>query len=84
MSNVPRFHIDTSDQQIYMWDEVGIEFEDVEAAMDAAVEGLSDMARDVLPGGEHRTLLAVVRDDQGNTLCQATMSFGVVWMPRRS
>ena len=81
MSLVPRFFIDTSDQARFIRDEDGIEFEDVEAAMNAAADGLSDMARDALPGGESRTFIAIVRDEQGRTLVQTTMSFGVVWMP---
>ena len=78
---MPRFFIDSSDQERFVRDEDGLEFEDVEAAMNAAADGLSDMARDALPGGESRTFIAIVRDEQGRTLVQTTMSFGVVWMP---
>ncbi len=81
MSLVPRFFIDTSDQERFVRDEDGLEFEDVEAAMNAAVHGLSDMANDAMPGGESRTFMATVRDAQGKTRVQTTMSFGVVWMP---
>ncbi len=80
-SLVPRFFIDTSDQERFVRDEDGLEFEDVEAAMNAAADCLSYMARDALPGGESRTFIAIVRDEQGRTLVQTTMSFGVVWMP---
>ncbi len=78
---VPRFFIDTSDQARFVRDEEGLQFDDVEAAMNAAAGGLSEMAYDVLPGGESRTFLAIVRDAQGRTLVQTSMSFGVVWMP---
>ncbi len=81
MSLVPRFFIDTSDQQRFVRDEEGLVFGDVEAAMNAAAGGLADMAADALPGGESRTFIAIVRDEQGRTLVQTTMSFGVVWMP---
>ena len=81
MPFVPRFFIDTSDQDRFVRDEDGLEFEDVEAAMNAAAQGLSDMAHDALPGGENRTFIAVVRDGQGKTLVQTTMTFGVIWMP---
>ena len=80
---MPRFYIDTSDQQRYVRDEDGIEFEDVEAATRAAAEGLADMTRDIVLGVENRTLIAIVRDEIGGTWCQATMSFGVTWMPSR-
>ncbi len=81
MSLVPRFFIDTSDQERFVRDEDGLKFDDAEAAMNAAADGLADMACDALPGGENRTFIAIVRDEHGRTLVQATMSFGVVWMP---
>ncbi len=77
---MPRFYIDTSDQERFLRDEEGFEFMDVEAAKNAAVDALPDMARDELPDGDNRTFIAVVRDDQGQILLQATMSFGVTWM----
>ncbi len=77
---VPRFFIDTSDQQHFVRDKVGYELPDVDAARDAAIEALPDMARDVLPDGDARTFLAVVRDEQNRTLLQASLSLGVVWM----
>ena len=80
-SLVPRFFIDTSDQARFIRDEDGIELQDVEAAMNAAADGLCDMARDALPGGESRTFIAIVRNEHGRTLVQTSMSFGVVWMP---
>ena len=72
---MPRFYIDTSDQEHFVRDEDGYEFPDVEAAKNAAVDALPDMARDELPDGEGRTFIAVVRDEQGRTLVQATMTF---------
>ena len=38
------------------------------------------MARDELPDGDSRTFIAIVRDEDGRTLVQATMSFSVTWM----
>ena len=80
---MPRFYIDTSDQQYFMRDLEGHDFEDIEAAKNAAVDALPDMARDDLPDGDSRTFIAVVRDETGRTLVQATMSFGVTWMMER-
>ena len=77
---MPRFYIDTSDQSRFVHDMEGFEFEDIEAAKNAAVDALPDMARDELPDGDSRTFIAVVRDAQGRTLLQATMSFGITWM----
>ncbi len=80
---MPRFFIDTSDQDSFFRDDEGLEFDDVEAAKDAAVASLPDMARDILPDGDSRTFLAIVRDADGRTLLQAVMSFGVLWMAGR-
>ena len=80
---MPRFYIDTSDQEHFIRDQEGYEFEDVEAAKTAAVDALPDMARDELPDGDSRTFIAIVRDEQGKTLVQATMSFAVTWMTDR-
>ena len=77
---MPRFFVDTSDQQHFVRDITGHEFEDVDAARSAASAVLPDMARDVLPDGDARTFLAIVRDDQHRTLLQASLSLSVVWL----
>ena len=50
----PRFFIDTSDEAHFVRDDEGIEFDDLEAALTAAAEGLPDMACDRRPNGEAR------------------------------
>ena len=77
---MPRFFIDTSDQHVFIRDDVGMEYEDIEAAKTAAVDALPDMARQELPDGDARAFLAVVRDEHGRTLIQATMNFSVAWL----
>ncbi len=77
---MPHFYIDTSDQERFNRDQEGYQFESVEAAKNAAVDALPDMARDELPDGDSRTFTAIVRDARGQTLVQATMSFAVTWM----
>ena len=76
---MPRFYIDTSDQEHFVRDEEGFEFDTVVAANNAAVEALPDMAQDKLKGNS-RTFSAVVRDESGRILVLATMSFGITWM----
>ena len=80
---MPRFYIDTSDQERFVRDRDGLEFADLESAKTAAVAALPDMARDELPDGDSRTFTAVVRDTEGVTLVQASMSFGITWMTDR-
>ena len=77
---MPRFFIDTSDQDRFVRDETGYEFDDVEAAKAAAVDALPDMARDELPDGDARTFLAIVRGSNGAPLLQASLTLHVTSM----
>lgn len=74
---MPRFFIDTSDQDLFVHDDVGQDFPDLEAAKEEAVATLPDMARDKLPDGDSRVFLAVVRGEDGRTLIQASLSLQV-------
>lgn len=74
---MPLFFIDTSDEDRFVRDETGHDFEDVEAAKAAAVDALPDMARDTLPDGDARTFLAVVRGADGGALLQASLTLHV-------
>lgn len=71
------FFIDTSDQDHFVRDDTGHDFEDVEEAKAAAVDALPDMARDVLPDGDARTFLAIVRGGDGSPLLQASLSLNI-------
>lgn len=71
---MPRYFIDTSDEEIFCRDEEGWEFDDFEAAKDAAVAVLPDMARDKLPGNDARTFMAIVRDENARALVQVSLS----------
>ena len=74
---MPRFYIDTSDQDCFIRDDSGHDFDDVEAAKAAAVDALPDMARDTLPDGDSRTFLAIVRGSAGEALLQASLTLQV-------
>ena len=74
---MPRFFIDTSDEAHFVRDCEGIEFEDLDAAVTAASEGLPDMARDTRPNGEARQYLCVVRDDCDRVVAHASLTFSV-------
>lgn len=75
---MPRFFIDTSDQALFVRHEEGRELSDVEAAKAVAVSVLPDMAREVLPDGDARTFLAIVRDESGGMVLQAALNLHVV------
>lgn len=78
---MPRFFIDTSDQQEFVRDDVGAEYADLEAARAAATTVLPDMARNELPDGDTRTLLAIVRREDGRIALQASLTFQVTYDP---
>ena len=80
---MPRFYVDTSDQIRFVKDEDGLEFDDIEAAMNGAADALSDMAHDTSLWGGSRSFIEVIRDEHGRTLAQATMSFGITLLPDR-
>jgi len=74
---MPRYFIDTSDQDVFCRDEEGKEYANLDDARAEAVQVLPDMARDVLPDGDAQIILAIVRDDEGRSVLQAALSFHV-------
>ncbi len=75
---MPRFYIDTSDENVFHRDEQGLVLPDVQAAKEAAVDALPDMARDVLPDGDHRMFFSIVRGEDGSPILQASLALNVV------
>jgi len=72
---MPRFFVDTSDQEFFVRDEEGLECENLEGARNAAIAVLPDMAREGLPTNNSRTFSAIVRGEDGRTLFQASLHF---------
>lgn len=70
---MPRFFIDTSDEELFVRDEEGREYLDLEAAKSEAVSALPDMAREKLPDGDARSFLAIVRGEDGRMILQASL-----------
>ena len=77
---MPRFYIDTSDQQRFIRDEQGYDYATLEEAKEAAINALPEMARDALPDDRANAFLVLVRDEQGRNVLQATLSLAVVWL----
>jgi hypothetical protein len=78
---MPRFFIDTSDQNVFCRDEDGTNYPDLDAAKAAAVSALPDMARDSLPDGDAHTFTAVVRDEHDRPMVQASLILCVDTIP---
>ena len=74
---MPRYFIDTSDQNIFCRDNDGGEYDSLDAAKAMAIRTLPDMAHDELPDGDARTFLAIVRDADGRPVLQAGLSLHV-------
>ncbi|WP_375465187.1 DUF6894 family protein [uncultured Methylobacterium sp.] len=76
---MPRYFIDTDDGDTHVHDDEGRVLPDDAAARLAAQAALPDMARDKLPGGDARNLVAMVRNETGDLLYTVTMALVGAW-----
>lgn len=60
---MPRYYFDTSDNEKFVSDDVGVEIASFKDVKHEASRAIVDLAKDVLPGSEVRTLAIQVRDD---------------------
>lgn len=80
---MPRYFIDTDDNDSFVEDDEGQDLPDVEAARELAQAALPDMARDKIPDGDCRTFCASVRDEAGTVIYKATLSLHGEWKTDR-
>lgn len=71
------YFFDTRDNDDFIDDDVGLDFPDLEVVKVEAAKGLSELARDVVPGSLKRELAVEVRDELGPVL-RARMIFEAV------
>lgn len=76
-ARVPRYFFDTRDNDTFVEDDEGLEFDSLEAAKIQAAKCLADLARDVLPGSLKRMLAVEVRDERQPVL-RAMLTFEAV------
>lgn len=76
---MPRFFIDTDDDDTLVEDEDGLDLPDAEAARKVSLAALSDIARDKMQGGRNRTFCASVRDEAGTVIYKATLTLEAEW-----
>ena len=76
---MPRFFIDTHDDDMFVEDDQGLDLPNAEAAQKIALAALPDMARDRVQDGKHRTFCASVRDEAGTSLYKATLTLSGEW-----
>ena len=72
-----RFFFDTRDNDVFIRDEVGLRYPDLEAVKVDAARALAELARDVIPGSLRRSLAVEVRDADGPVM-EARMIFEAV------
>jgi hypothetical protein len=73
---VPRFlFFDVHDDEAVLLDEEGIELPDLEAVKHQAAMSLAELAADVVQGSSRRFLSVQVRDEAGDLVVVATMTF---------
>lgn len=70
---MPRYFFDTDDGDHVHQDTTGHELPDAAAARTAALDSLPDMARDKMPDGDRRTIVATARDHKGVVVYRATL-----------
>ena len=71
---MPRFFIDTDDDDFLHIDRDGIDLDSDDAARVYAQAALPDMARDKMPDGERRTFVVTVRNEVGEVIYRATLT----------
>lgn len=78
---MPRFFFDTFDDNSLRRDADGTEFADLEAARDATMRYLPDIARDEIPhNGDRRSFVVLVRNEDGEAVYSATLAFAGVML----
>ena len=72
---MPRYYFDTDDGNRLKRDVIGQHLDEPGTARRAALEVLSDMARDALPeDGDKRLMIVRVRDTEGRSVLKASLS----------
>jgi len=79
---MPRFFFDIDDGESCETDGRGSELLNAQAARNAAIAILPDVAREELPDGDRRIFMCKVRDENGNVIFIATLSLVAEWINR--
>jgi hypothetical protein len=74
---MPLYFFDTRDNDVFVEDDIGLDYPDLDAVKVAAAKALAELATEVVPGSLRRELAVEVRDEQGPVLI-ATMRFEAV------
>ena len=75
-----RFYFDIDDGERLLRDERGAEADSLSEVREAAIAVLPDMAKDVLPDGDHRFFSVNVRDENDQVIFRASLAFNAHWV----
>ena len=76
---MPRYYIDSDDDDLSVRDDEGEEMAGPQAARVAALRVLPDMARDKIPDEDARTFTVTVRNEAGAAIYTATLTLVGRW-----
>lgn len=74
---MPHYFFDEIDNGRVVRDEIGYDLPDIDAAKEAAIDALPDMARDQLPDGDEHLFAVRVRDTAGRELLEVSLTLAV-------
>jgi hypothetical protein len=77
---MPRYFFDTDLDERLSVDEDGLELDGPEQARTEALRALPDMARDVFPQGQDRTLVTTVRTEDEAVIFRASLTLKCEWL----
>ncbi|MEH6717313.1 MAG: hypothetical protein V7704_00415 [Aurantimonas endophytica] len=77
---MPLYYFDIEDQDDLSRDDTGIDCTSRDAIRNAAVDALPDLARDLILGDEHHTIVVLVRDEAGRKIYRASLTVDAAWL----
>lgn len=77
---MPKYFIDTDDGDRVLKGTEGYEFADDRSARKAAIAHLPDIAADVLPDGDVRTMTVVLRNENRKAIFKASLHLLGEWL----
>jgi hypothetical protein len=72
---MPRYYFDVVDGTQIDRDDQGIEYRDIAEARIAAMDGLGDLTREILPDGSRRIVVVKIRDEAGEYVYACKVDF---------
>jgi hypothetical protein len=74
---MPLYYFDVRDDQGFVPDDTGLEFESLEKAKAEASRALVDIARDRVPGPDRLVFVVEVRDENKHLLLEARLTIEI-------